>query len=353
MKIQGRYIILMIALIIGGMAMGCQQKDTDKSPVQLIIDTDFGSVHGDIDDMGAIAVAHGLMNQNECDLRAVVLCINNGHAMQAVDAVNTYFGRGDIPVANTDGELVYRDTSFAYHVAANFENDIVPEKALTATALYRKILSNAQDNSMRIAVIGHPGNLYNLFKSEADEFSELNGIELVRAKVDTFFMMGGRFPGGGNTVNFKYAGECITKYVIENCPRPVVFNGSNIGNMDYGFIAGKKLNQLPEDSPVKACFDYWFKHPVSWYWNPSSDGIRDHNIWDQITVHTAVRGAQDWFDVKSDGYCKVACDGSNTWETSQVKDHTYLEVKMKPETFSEKYIEPLMMALPLNANKNQ
>ncbi len=342
-----KQVIIPVIIVFNIALTGCENKLEKDGRQQLIIDTDFGAVHGDIDDMGAIAVAHGLMNNDECDLKAVILCINNGHAMQAVDAVNTYFGRGDIPVANTDGELIYGDTSFAYHVAVNFENDIVPEEALPATKLYRKLLAEAEKNSIRIAVIGHPGNLYNLFKSEADEYSDLNGIELVRAKVDTLYIMGGNFPVGRNPVNFKYAGECVTKDVIENCPVPIVFQGGEIGRMSNGFIAGSKLNQLPDSNPVKACFQYWFKYPVNWYHNPSTDSIRDHNIWDEITIHTAVRGVQNWFELETNGSCKVECNGFNTWDSTENKDHAYMKVKMDPKYFSETYIEPLMMALPI------
>ncbi|MGK7394634.1 MAG: hypothetical protein ACNS62_08675 [Candidatus Cyclobacteriaceae bacterium M3_2C_046] len=340
------YQFFILAIMLSLTFTNCQSPNEESERVQLILDTDFGSVNGDIDDMGALALAHGLMNNDECDLLAVMLCINNGHAMQAVDAVNTYFGRGDIPVANTDGELIYQDTSFAYHVAANFQNDIVPEESLAATKLYRKVLAGAEDNSVNIAVVGHPGNLHNLFKSGADEYSELSGVELFGKKVDTLYLMGGSFPDGATTVNFKYAGECVTKSVIENSPRPIVFSGEKIGKMDYGFVTGSKLNQLPDDNPVKACYEYWFQHPVSWYWNPPADSIRNHHHWDQVTVHTAVRGVQDWFEMDTTGYCQMDCAGTNQWITSTDKDHAFLKIQMDPETFSNTYIQPLMMALP-------
>jgi hypothetical protein len=86
---------------------------------------------------------------------------------------------------------------------------------------------------------------------------------------------------------------------LKTIPGPsIVFSGEKIGKMDYGlFVTGSKINQLPDDKPVKACFEYWFKHPVSWYWNPPADSIRNHHHWDQVTVHTAVRGVQDWFEM--------------------------------------------------------
>lgn len=315
-------------------------------PVKLVLDTDFGSTHGDIDDMGALAVAHGLMNQGACDLQAVMLCINNGHAVQAVDAVNTYFGRGDIPVANADGELMYQDTSFAHHVARRFAHDVVPEETLSTTPLYRKLLAEAEPHSMTVAVVGNLKNIHNLLISEPDDNSPLSGRELVEEKVDRMYVMGGAFPTGITTVNFQYSGPCIAKFVVENFPRPIVFSGTNIGRMTEGFVTGSKLNRLPDDSPVKACFQYWFKHPVEWYWQPPSDSIRNHHHWDQITVHTAVRGVENWFELETEGSCEVECDGSNIWNYAEDRPHAYLKVKMDPFTFSNSIIEPLMMALP-------
>ena len=74
-----------MAFILGFVAMSCQQSHISKAPVQLIIDTDFAGVDGDLDDTRALALAHGLMSKDECDFKAVILCVNKGRAMQAVD----------------------------------------------------------------------------------------------------------------------------------------------------------------------------------------------------------------------------------------------------------------------------
>lgn len=328
---------------------GTPNIENNSNPVKIILDTDFGSTNGDIDDLGTVALAHGLMNNEECDLLGVALCINNGHAVQAIDAVNTYFGRGDIPVAYTDGPLIYMDTSFAHHVAKNFDHDIVPEKAPQATPLYRKLLSNAENNSIKIAVVGNTINIENLLKSEADEFSTLSGKELFDQKVDKLYLMGGKFPESDKpTVNFKYSGKCGTKYVVENCPRPIEFIGTRIGSKERGFNTGARLNELPDNSPVKACFSYWFKHPVNWYELPPSDTIRDHSIWDQITFLVAVRGSEKWFDKVENGTCIVDCDGGNSWDNQTNSSHSYLKISADPLSFANSIIEPLMMSQPID-----
>lgn len=68
--------------------------------VNLIIDTDAGF---DVDDIGALAVAHKLADQGKVNI------IATGHAtgfelgIAVVNVINTYYGRGDIPLGAYKG----------------------------------------------------------------------------------------------------------------------------------------------------------------------------------------------------------------------------------------------------------
>lgn len=332
-------------------AFSCNHEQKHDDISKLIIDTDFGAAAGDIDDMGALTVAHSLMNRKECDLVAIVLSISNGYAIKAADAVNTNFGRRDIPIATIDRELVYLDSSFAYYIANNFSSDIIPEKTPKATRFYRELLAKVPDNSITIAIIGYPINIFNLFQSGPDELSDLNGIDLVKRKVKGFYIMGGEFPKGKDVSNFRMAGDCVAKYVIENSPIPIVFNDINIGLMKNGYKTGHQINSMPDSNIVKQTFAYWFKNIPWWYTLggdslPSADSIGDHHLWDQITVHTAVRGVGEWFELESIGSCEVTCNGFTTWNPSIDKPQSYLKIKMDPTRFSNDYILPLMMLTP-------
>lgn len=345
--------IILISMTFAFLLFSCRQEQQSDSVIKLIIDTDFGANAGDIDDMGALTIAHSLMNNNECKIVAVVLSINNGYAIKAADAVNTYFGRGDIPIAVTDKELVYQDSSFAYYITNNFPSDIIPEKSPKATDFYRELLSKMPDNSINLAIIGYPINIFNLFKSGPDKFSNLNGIDLVAKKIKCFYIMGGEFPKGQDVSNFRMAGDCVAKYVIENSPRPIVFNDINIGMMKNGFKTGHQINSMPDSSIVKQTFAYWFRNVPWWYTLagaslPPKDSISDHHLWDEITVHTAVRGTGDWFKLDSVGSCEVSCGGFTTWNPSIDKPQSFLKIKMDPQKFSDEYMLPLMMAKPIN-----
>lgn len=65
--------------------------------------------------------------------------------------------------------------------------------------LYRKLLVSHPDHSVKIISIGFVSSLVQLLESEPDEYSPLNGVELVAQKVHSLYVMGGKFGEDGNT----------------------------------------------------------------------------------------------------------------------------------------------------------
>src|ERR1035437_7444362 len=63
--------------------------------VPVIFDTDMGN---DIDDALALAMLHGLESRGECRLIGVTVTKDNPWAPVYVDLVNTFYGRGRMPV---------------------------------------------------------------------------------------------------------------------------------------------------------------------------------------------------------------------------------------------------------------
>ena len=68
--------------------------------VNLIIDTDAGF---DVDDIGALAVAHNLAKQGKVDILATIHCTGFELGIAAVNVINTYYGRSDIPLGAYKG----------------------------------------------------------------------------------------------------------------------------------------------------------------------------------------------------------------------------------------------------------
>ena len=71
--------------------------------VQLIIDTDLGF---DVDDFGAIAVAHALADKGFVDIIGIVCNTGRDSCIVGVDVVNTYYGRnGTFPIGSFKGKF--------------------------------------------------------------------------------------------------------------------------------------------------------------------------------------------------------------------------------------------------------
>ena len=63
--------------------------------VPVIFDTDMGN---DVDDALALAMIHALESRGEAKLLAVTVSKDNKYAAPFVDVVNTFYGRGEIPI---------------------------------------------------------------------------------------------------------------------------------------------------------------------------------------------------------------------------------------------------------------
>src|ERR1017187_366360 len=68
--------------------------------VPVIFDTDMGN---DVDDALALAMLHALESRGECRLLGVTVTKDNPWAAVFVDLVNTFYGRGRIPVGMVKG----------------------------------------------------------------------------------------------------------------------------------------------------------------------------------------------------------------------------------------------------------
>ena len=102
-------------------------------------------------------------------------------------------------------------------------NQDVPD----ALSLYRKILAGQPDHSVTIITVGFLTNLANLLNSPGDDYSALNGYELVKRKVRRLVCMAGRFPSG-REFNLDQDVKSSQK-VLTDWPTPILFSGFEIG----------------------------------------------------------------------------------------------------------------------------
>jgi PKD repeat protein len=234
-------------------------------PKKIIYETDMCL---DADDVGALAMLHGLANNDEVDLLAV--CFNEVHpsAASAIDAVNTWYGRGDIPIGIYKKDLPNPDLSFYLDAVAKFPNDLNQDNAPSAIDVYKDVLSKQPDKSVTIISVGFIVNLYDILKEAP---------ELIEQKVAELVIMGS--PNGkGFNLERHNTGEA-TKYLIANWPTPIVFTVAGTG-----IYTGEGLENSPVENPVREAYYQFFN---SYFCGRHS--------WDQISVLYGVRGLSDYF----------------------------------------------------------
>jgi hypothetical protein len=301
----------------------------ERHAVPVILDTDMGS---DVDDVGSVAVLHGLANRGEAKILAMGVCIKNPWTPLCLDALNTYFRRPEIPVGVVKGPAFKDLSRYAHKIALEFPHALKrAEDAPDAALLYRQVLAKQPDQSVVMVSIGPLTNLRNLLKSGPDKHSPLGGRELVKQKVRAWVCMGGHFPKG-KEFNLECDGPA-SAYVVQHWPTPAVFSGNEIG---AEILTGPGLKQAPVTSPVRRCYQLY-------------NGLTNRASYDQTAVLYAVRGLDgglsDLWTVKSGGRLFVNNDGSDAWQESADHDQSYLVKKARPEKVAA-VIQELMLAAP-------
>ena len=84
-------------------------------PVRLIIDTDIGGGGcRDVDDVGAICLAHALADRGEARLLAIVQNTNCSQCTGVISVLNHYYGRDAVPIGAYMGTDQKDDIALSY-----------------------------------------------------------------------------------------------------------------------------------------------------------------------------------------------------------------------------------------------
>lgn len=268
-------------------------------PVSLIFDTDMGN---DIDDALALGVIHALESRGECRLLAVTVSKSNPDAARYCDLVNTFYGRGDIPIGLVRNGKTPQAGKFVRAVAeaeANgqplYPHDLT--NALEATAVLRRVLAEQPDQSVVLVVVGFSTNMARLLESQPDEYSPLTGRGLVARKVRLLSMMAGRFgqerPKDFQEYNVREDFPAAGK-VFDDWPTPIVISGFEIG-----------LSILYPAASIERDFDYVRHHPLKHGYELYGKMPYDRPTWDLTSVLFAVRPDRGYFGLAAPGELSI------------------------------------------------
>jgi hypothetical protein len=317
-------------------------------PVKIILDLDLAE---DVDDAGALAVLHALANRGEAEILGVLISSKNEWVVPCADAINTWYGRPDLPIGYQRGhQYGYRNlkdadrdtpSSYAEKVARAFPHDLERSSdAPEAARLARQLLAAQPDQSVTIVTVGFLTNLRELLDSRPDAHSPLDGQALVKQKVKEWVCMGGifpsgRFPSGQGEYNLMYDTVASVR-AVNDWPTPVVFSGFAIG---AAIKVGARLRDAPAANPVRACYQHY-------------NGLKDREAWDQTAVLYAVRGTSNYWTLSEPGLCLMharVSHGFHEWIPTPHKQHRYLIEAMPPAQVGQ-VIEDLMLEPPRSGN---
>lgn len=274
------------------------QPPAPPEPTRIIFDTDMGN---DIDDAMALAMLHALQTRGQCQILAVTLTKNDPLAGPFVAALDTFYGRGTIPIGvrregGTNHEnrfLKLADARDGDHLRypRDFDDGSAPE----AKELLRTTLAAQPDGSVVLVQVGFFSNLAGLLDTPAD-------IDLVTRKVKLLSIMAGAFQTiEHNNHVLEYNVKCdipAARKLARDWPTPIVWSGFEIG------LALK----YPAAS-IEHDFSYVHHHLIAEAYCLYEPPPHERPTWDLTSALVAVRPAAGYFDLSPPGRVAVEGDG--------------------------------------------
>jgi hypothetical protein len=320
-----------------------------REPVRVIFDTD---ITGDVDDVLALAMLHTLADRGECEVLAVTISKINPLTGPFTDAVNTFYGRGDIPIGVTR-DAQRRESRYLKLVNEKDKNketeqwryphDVLSNQDLPdAVTVLRKTLMAQPDHSVALIQVGLAANLADLVESGPDEISPLNGRDLIKQKVRLVSVMAGAFePINGNRhfleANIRNGIKSMQRFV-DQWPRevPVIWSGFEIG------IAVR----YPRES-IARDFGYRKHHIVRESYLLHSGPEHDRPSWDLTSVLYAVRPDDGYFTLSLPGRVTVEDDGFLKFQPEELGRDRYLKMNAEQTVRVREVLRDLVSQPPV------
>ena len=318
-KMKKLFIAAFAALAI---LSSCKDEVADNR-VNIIFETDFGN---DVDDAIAMDMLFKYVEAGKINLLAINVNKDGKYPGEYADIMRKWYGHTEVPVgivrngAKQSNEL----SNYAQKVvdmtdeAGNplFERTIPDFNVLPdAHVLTREILASMPDKSVTIVSVGFSTNLIRLMESGADEYSKLNGMELIAQKVDKLVMMAGGFKRLEDREYNVYVDVPAAKAVFESWPTAVVTSPFEVGDL-IRYPATSIENDFGWAKPA---------HPMCESYKNYLKMPYDRQTWDPTAVLYAVEGEQ-WFTMSPKGKINVTEIGNTHFTADDTCDRQYLQV---------------------------
>lgn len=214
-----------------------------KRPQAVIVDTDIGN---STDDLFALDFLYKLSDEGKSDIKAIMVSREGYDYAALADIENTFYGHPNIPIGIERDGVKDSEIYIDYRLLDNLTDknggklfrrtDTDMSDNLDGYKLYRKILADSENKSVKLIVVGFVSNVVKLLESAPDEYSPLPGKELVRQKVSALYFMGTKF-GDNNDVGYNLWFDMpLAKRFVTEWPQSVTayLSPSPVGDgLDY------------------------------------------------------------------------------------------------------------------------
>ena len=306
-----KHLSFILAAAASLLIAACAPKQAAEAPVNVIFETDMGN---DIDDAMALDMLYKYVEDGRINLLAVMINKEGSAPAEFVDIMNTFYGQ-QVPIGvRYGGDPAEKGGVNFAEVISGMKDDAgqpvfrrTIERCDTlpdALSLYRRILSEVPDKSVKIISVGFLGNLGALLESEP---------ELVAKKVVSLTTMGGCF--FAPNAEFNLLGDLdASRNIFENWPTEIVTSPFEVGIAIC----------YPGES-IENDLDWGIPHPMREGYLAYCPMPHDRPCWDLTAVLYAVEGG-DWFTVSEPGKISVGEDGIATFTSDSSGRQRYLAV---------------------------
>jgi hypothetical protein len=318
------FIIAAVAFTLATGLSSTPAQTAGAEPVRLIFDTD---ICGDCDDVLALGMIHALQSRGHCRLLAVTISVDHEQAARFVNAVNTFYGRGEIPIGVVGQGGVVEKSAFLSLVEEKdpksgqrrYPHDQAAGST-SATAVLRRTLAAQPDGSVVIVQVGFSTNLARLLDSPPDEHSPLPGIELVRRKVRLLSLMAGTIKiieGNHHYLEYNVVKDIKSAQALaQHWPSAMVYSGFEIGiALPYPAVS------------IERDYGYVPHHPLAEAYIRRNPPPHNRPTWDLTSVLWAVLSDRGYFDLSPPGRVTVESDGYTKFEAATEGNHRYLVLR--------------------------
>jgi inosine-uridine nucleoside N-ribohydrolase len=275
-------------------------------------------------------------------LLAVTSTKDHPQSAAFIDALNTFCGRPNVPIGAVRNGVTpelgkYLGLAEEKDVKGNLlhPHDLLDGgSAPEAVSLLRKTLAGAPDGAVKLVQVGFFTNLARLLESKPDESSPLDGVALIKQKVQQLVIMGGAF----QTIrsNTRYGEYNVVKdlpsarLLAEKWPSPVVWSGFEIGiAVAYPWESVMRDYEHTKPHLIKEAYLAYVPQKP-----------HDRPTWDLTAAFYAIYPDRGYFDVSPPGRVRVDEEGHTDFAaTKDGKDRYLVMSELQAARVKEAFVQ--------------